>query len=314
MSSPFVQPNSNGEPTSNGYHEPVLVAEALEGLAVQPGGAYLDCTLGDAGHTLAIIEASAPDGRVLGLDADPEGVASARARLSSLWIDTEDGGRAVLVQANFATLEAVAAAHGFAGADGVLFDLGLSSRQLDIASRGFSFRRAEPLDMRFDPTLGPEDGPTAAELVNETSERELADIIYQLGEEPRSRRIARGIAAHRPIADTAELAEVVRRASGYPRGRTHPATRTFQALRMTVNQELENLRAGLEQAVRVLRLGGRLVTIAYHSLEDRVVKEFFAAGYEGIVRINKKVLKPSQEEVRRNRRSRSARMRIAERT
>ena len=192
-------------------------------------------------------------------------------------------------------------------ANGVRFDLGLSSRQLDAEERGFSFRRPGPLDMRF----GPGEGPTAADLVNGLDETELANLIYRFGEEPRSRRIARGIVANRPITDAVALAETVRRASGYARGRTHPATRTFQALRIAVNRELERLDAGLEQAPRVLGPGGRLVVIAYHSLEDRLVKRYMVSG--AVRALSKKVTKPSADELRRNRRSRSARLRVAER-
>ena len=281
------------------YHEPVMTAEVVNWLAVRPGGAYVDCTLGDAGHATAILEASAPDGRVLGLDADPEAVLPATERLRRF------GDRAVVVNANFGTVASQASAHGFVPADGVLFDLGLSSRQLDVEERGFSFRRPAPLDMRFMP-----EGPSAAELVNRLPEQELADLIYTLGEEPRSRRIARAIVAARPLTDTAELAEVVARASGYRRGRTHPATRTFQALRMATNDELGNLRRGLSQAASVLDVGGRLITIAYHSLEDREVKRFVGSG--AVRSLTKRVIKPGSEEIARNRRSRSARMRVAE--
>ena len=281
------------------YHEPVMAAEVIEGLAVRAGGAYIDCTLGDAGHTSLILDA-AQDARVLGLDADPEAAEAAGQRL--------EGRAATVVNANFRQLGDVARASGFVPADGVLFDLGLSSRQLDAEERGFSFRRPGPLDMRFTPG----EGETAADIVNHASEEELADIIYQLGEERRSRRIARAIVAARPIQDAAQLAEIVRRSSGYRRGRTHPATRTFQALRMAVNDELGSLRSGLDQAVEVLAPGGRLVTIAYHSLEDREAKRFIAGG--PVRALHKKVLRPSAEEVSRNPRSRSARMRVAERT
>ena len=290
------------------YHQPVMVAEAVDGLTVRPGGRYIDCTLGEGGHATAILDAAMPGGRLLGIDADPEAVAFCRQRLAAY------GSAAMLVHANFDALEAVATAHGFVPAQGVLLDLGLSSRQLEGEQRGFSFQRAEPLDMRFDPAQD----LTAAELVNETNERELAGLIFELGEEPRSRRIARAIVASRPIATAQQLAEVVRRASGYRNSRVHPATRTFQALRMTVNRELANLESVLSQVYRVLDLGGRLVTIAYHSLEDRMIKVFLAPAHEleadqRLRPLMKRVIRPSQEEVRRNRRSRSARMRVAER-
>ncbi len=283
------------------YHQPVMAAQVVNWLGVRPGGAYVDCTLGDAGHATAILEASAPDGRVLGLDADPEALPPATERLRRF------GGRAILVNANFGTVASQAHAHGFVPADGVLFDLGLSSRQLDAEERGFSFRRSAPLDMRFTP-----EGPSAADLVNGLPEQELADLIYALGEEPRSRRIARAIVASRPLTDATELADVVARASGYHGGRTHPATRTFQALRMATNDELGNLRRGLSQAASVLNTGGRLVTIAYHSVEDREVKRFVNSGE--VRPVVKRVVKPEAREIARNRRSRSARMRVAEHT
>ncbi len=283
------------------YHVPVMADRVVEGLAVHPGGAYIDCTLGDGGHATAILDAAAPAGRLLGIDADPEATAAARDRLKPY------GAAAKVVDGNFMALESLAAAHGFVPADGVLFDLGLSSRQIDAEERGFSFRRPGPLDMRFTPG----EGPTAADLVNGLGEAELADLIYRFGEEPRSRRIARGIVAARPITDAAVLADTVRRASGYARGRTHPATRTFQALRIAVNHEMESLEAGLEQAPRVLGPGGRLVVIAYHSLEDRRVKRFMNAG--PMRPLSRKVTKPSDDELRANRRARSARLRVAER-
>ena len=282
-------------------HEPVMTAQVIAGLNVRDGGAYVDCTLGDGGHAAAILDASAPGGRVLGLDADPEAIEFSARRLLSY------GERVVLSNANFNSLEQQTQLHNFVPADGLLFDLGLSSRQLDSEDRGFSFRRSGPLDMRFSP-----EGPTAGDLVNSLPEQDLADLIYELGEEPRSRRIARAIVDARPVHDAAELAQIVARASGYRRGRTHPATRTFQALRMAANDELGSLRSALGQSARVLAAGGRLVTIAYHSLEDREIKRFLAGG--GLCPVNKRVIKPDPAETARNRRSRSARMRVAERT
>ncbi len=291
------------------YHRPVMVEQVLWGLAIRAAGRYIDCTLGDGGHASAILEAAGPEGRLLGIDLDPEAVAAGRERLAPY------GTAATVVHGTFASLEAIALDRQFVPAQGILFDLGLSSRQLDLEERGFSFQRPAPLDMRFDPAQG----APAADLVNHAPEDELADIIFLLGEEPRSRRIARAIVAHRPITDTQHLADVVRRASGYRRSRTHPATRTFQALRMAVNQELENLGRGLAQAVNVLEPGGRLVTIAYHSLEDRPIKEFIRdrsrpAREDGLRPVNRRVLRPSEQEIRENRRSRSARLRAAERT
>jgi len=290
------------------YHQPVMVRETLDGLLVRPGRRFIDCTLGDGGHAAAVLDASAPGGRLLGMDLDPEAVAFCRQRLAPY------GSAAVIVQANFAELESVAAAHGFVPAQGVLLDLGVSSRELEAEGRGFSFQRAEAADMRFDPSRG----LTAAALIDQSSEQELADLIYRLGQEPRSRRIARAIVASRPIATTQELAEVVRRASGYRGGRIHPATRTLMALRMAVNTETENLESVLGQVARVLEYGGRLVTIAYHTVEDKVIKTFLAkarqlSSDQMLQPVNRRVIRPSLEEIHRNRRSRSARMRVAER-
>lgn len=284
-----------------------MTTEVLERLAVRDGGSYIDCTLGDAGHGTAILDASAPSGRLLGLDADPDATAFCRARL------TPYGPRASVVNANFESLEQVASAQGFTPADGILFDLGLASRQLEAEGRGFSFRRADPLDMRFNPSVG----PSAADLVNTLDETALANMLFRLGGEPRSRRIARAIVAARPIADTARLAQVVAHAAGYGRGRTHPATRVFMALRMAVNRELDVLADGLAQAERVLASGGRLVTIAYHSGEDRVIKEFIRARASGdhptFRPTTKGVVTPTAAETQRNRRSRSAKLRACER-
>ncbi|MEJ7652428.1 MAG: 16S rRNA (cytosine(1402)-N(4))-methyltransferase RsmH [Chloroflexia bacterium] len=251
--------------TTTPLHTSVLPEEVVEALAVRPGGVYVDCTLGAAGHATRVLDASAPDGRLLGLDADNMALDAARDRLNGY------GDRAVLVHTNFRRLREAAQQHGFVPADGVLFDLGLSSVQLDVWDRGFSFRRDEPLDMRFDPTQG----PTAADLLAELSEDDLARLIWEYGEEPAGRRIARAVAAARgEIQTTGRLAELVTRASHRPRGRTHPATRTFQALRIAVNDELGALRDGLEAAVEILAPGGRLAVISFHSLEDRIVKHF----------------------------------------
>lgn len=291
------------------YHWPVMVSEVLESLGVHPGGTYIDCTLGDGGHAVAILEAAGagadragPAGRVLGLDADPEAVVATAPRLAAY------GDAMTIVNTNFNDLEQAATSAGFVPADGVLFDLGLSSRQLDTEDRGFSFRRAAALDMRFDAASE----LTADEIVNEWAEVDLANVIYQFGEERRSRRIAKAIVLARPVHDALALANIVARSAGYPRGRTHPATRTFQALRMAVNHEVESLRAGLEQATRVLDEGGRLVTLSYHSIEDREIKRFVVAS-EIMHPVSKKVIKPSKAEVERNPRSRSAKLRVSER-
>ena len=295
-------------------HTPVLLAEVIAGLAPQSGGRYIDGTLGGGGHAAAILEASAPDGRLRGIDADPAALAAGATRLAAF------GERATVARGNFRDLAQLARANGFEPADGILLDLGVSSHQLNTPERGFSFMADAPLDMRMDPT----GGETAADLVDELPESELADLIYRYGEERGSRRIARAIVTARRtrrIATTGALAEVVARALGGRRGKIHPATRTFQALRIAVNHELESLEAVLPQAVNVLASGGRLAVIAFHSLEDRIVKQFFRAesGYAGAVGpsrlriITKKPIEAEPAEARANPRARSAKLRIAER-
>ena len=263
----------------------------------------MDCTLGGAGHAEALLERSAPGGRLLGLDRDPEAVARSRERLSRF------GPAAVCVQADFAEVGDVAATHGFQPVDGVLFDLGVSSFQLDAPGRGFSFRAEGPLDMRLDPTRG----RTAAELANRLPVHELAAVIREYGEERWAARIAEFIAARRPLRTTRDLAEAVEAA--VPRGawprRIHPATRTFQALRIAVNDELASLERALPAAAALLRPGGRLAVISFHSLEDRIVKRFLA-GEPGLKRLTRKPLPPLAAELGRNPRARSARLRAAE--
>ncbi len=303
-------------------HQPVMLAEVLQGLALRPGDDAIDGTVGGGGHAAAILQAIAPNGRLLGLDADPTAIDRCRRRFQAELA----AGRVVLVHANFARLHEVALAHGFTAVGGILLDLGLSSFQLADERRGFSFRAAGPLDMRFDPTQD----TSAGDLVNRLPEEELADLIYCYGEERRSRRIARAIVRARPIRDAAHLAEVIQAAVGGRRDRIHPATRTFQALRIAVNRELEALTSVLPQAVSLLRPGGRLVVISFHSLEDRIVKQFFrresqdcicppdipecVCGHKATLRvITRRPQRPSAEEVARNPRSRSARLRVAER-
>jgi 16S rRNA (cytosine1402-N4)-methyltransferase len=294
-------------------HIPVLPAEVIAGLAPRSGGRYIDGTLGGGGHAEAILEASAPGGRLLGIDADPAALAAGAVRLAPF------GERAVLTHGNFRDLTRLARANGFEPADGILLDLGVSSHQLDTPERGFSFMADAPLDMRMDPTSG----ETAADLVDELPEGELADLIYRYGEERGSRRIARAIVAARRsgrIATTGALAEIVARALGGRHGKIHPATRTFQALRIAVNHELESLEAALPQATELLAPGGRLAVIAFHSLEDRIVKQFFRAesGYGGATGpsrlriITKKPIEAGSDEARANPRARSAKLRIAE--
>ncbi|MBA2752829.1 MAG: 16S rRNA (cytosine(1402)-N(4))-methyltransferase RsmH [Chloroflexia bacterium] len=253
-------------------HAPVLLGPSLEGLRVMAGGRYLDGTFGGGGHTRAILDAAAPDGTVLALDADPAAV----ARAETLAGEPAYRGRLTAVHANFSALADVAAAHGATPLDGVLLDLGMSSFQLDTAERGFAFRLEGPLDMRFDSSRG----TPAATLVNDLDTDELATILFRYGDESRSRRIARAIVAARdraPITTTGALAAVIDAAVGGRRGApTHPATRSFQALRIAVNDELAVLHAALDGAVAALGPGGRLAVIAFHSLEDRIVKRFIA--------------------------------------
>jgi 16S rRNA (cytosine1402-N4)-methyltransferase len=287
----------------------VLTAEALEYLRPGRGGLFVDCTVGLGGHTRALLEAGAT--RVLGLDRDPQALAMARDRLAGF------GDRVELVHSDYRSIDAVLDARGIGVVDGALADLGISSMQLDAPGRGFSFQRDEPLDMRMDPTSG----DTAADLVARSSEQELADAIYTYGEERYSRRIARAIVHARraqPILTTGSLAAIVRRAAGR-RGyqRIDPATRTFQALRIWLNRELEGLGQFLETAARRLRSGARLVVITFHSLEDRIVKHTFKALAQGsdrvVMLLTKKPVVPGDEEVERNPRARSAKLRAAER-
>ena len=289
-------------------HAPVMVAEALRWLEPARGGVFVDCTLGLGGHTSALLEAGAS--RVVAIDRDQEAIAMARQRLAAF------GDRVDIAHADYRDLPAVLAARGLAAVDGVLADLGVSSMQLDDAERGFSFRGDAPLDMRMDRSQG----PTAAERLREVGEGELADVIFQYGEERHSRRIARAIVRardERPIESTAQLAELVRRAVPH-RGwqRIDPATRTFQALRIWVNGELEGLDRFLRDAVARLRAGARLVVIAFHSLEDRIVKHTLRAldREARVVRVlTPRPEVPGDDEIARNPRARSAKLRAAER-
>jgi len=303
-------------------HVPVQLDEVIAGLQVQRGGYFVDCTVGLGGHAAAILEKISPSGRLLGIDADPEAIKISQDKLS-------DYGEAVtLVNDNFANLEAICRRYHFHPVDGILFDLGVSSLQLDTAERGFSFHLDAPLNMRFDPGQG----LTASDIVNSFSEQELAKLIEKYGEERHSRRIARYIVQNRPIATTVELARLVKQALGTPtrRGKIHPATRTFMALRIAVNSELQNLELALKQTIDLLRPGGRLTVISYHSLEDRIVKQFMRDAASGCLcppgtvicrcghtptlkLISRKVIKPTSLEIESNPRSRSAKLRIAER-
>ncbi len=290
-------------------HAPVLTAEVLQYLRPERGGLFVDCTVGLGGHSRALLEAGAT--RVVGLDRDLQALAAARETLAP-WAD-----RVELVHADYRALDEVLDRHGISLVDGALADLGVSSLQLDTPGRGFSFQRDEPLDMRMDTTSV----HTAADLVARSTERDLADAIYAYGEERFSRRIARAIVEARraqPIATTGGLAAIVRRA--LPRRghvRIDPATRTFQALRIWVNRELDGLDRFLEAAARRLRLGARLVVISFHSLEDRIVKHTLRALLQsrdaGVRVLTRKPVVPGDDEVRRNPRARSAKLRAAER-
>ena len=288
-------------------HEPVLLKEVLEFLNVRSDGIYIDATLGAGGHAMEILKVlEQGTGKLLGIDRDRAAIALARERLSG----HEE--KLIVTAGNFADIDALHTASRLPSADGVLADLGVSSMQLEDAARGFSFNLPGPLDMRMDTATG----ITAEEIVNRTAERELADLIFKLGEERHSRRMARAIVKARPIRTTTELAQVVTRAIPSRAGlhQIHPATRTFMALRLAVNRELESLDVFLSKVLGVMARGGRLVVVSFHSLEDRIVKRaFITARHEGTVRIlTKHVVRPGEEELRRNPRSRSAKLRCVE--
>jgi len=301
-------------------HIPVLLQETVGALGVQPGGRYIDCTLGAGGHAAAILDRSSPGGQLLGIDADPETIEIAKERL-------EDYSSSIrLVNDNFTNLEAICIKYDFLPVHGILFDLGLSSLQLNSHGRGFSFQHDAPLDMR----LNPSQEVTAADIINTSSEAELAHLIKTYSEEAHSHQIAHHIVQERPINTTLQLVRTIEQAVGGKRGRLHPATKTFQALRIAVNHELEHLKAALKQTINLLGYEGRLVVISYHSLEDRIVKQLMqqeskdcicppdvptcVCGHKACLRlINKRVIIPSRAEVQLNPRSRSAKLRAAER-
>jgi 16S rRNA (cytosine1402-N4)-methyltransferase len=303
----------------NSQHVPVLLQETMQALAIRPGGRFIDGTLGGGGHAVAILQASSPNGTLLALDADSAALLRARERLSPF------SARVTLVHSSFADLGRAAREHGWRAADGIVLDLGLSSDQLADETRGFSFAGLQ-LDMRFDMTRG----EPASTLLNELSVEELADLLYRYGEERASRRIARAIVAARPIQSAQQLADVVAKAKGGRRGKIHPATQTFQALRIAVNDELGVLAAVLPQAVELLKPGGRLAVITFHSLEDRIVKNFYrtesrdcicpveqpvcTCGHQATLKIvTAKPIEPTATEVATNPRARSAKLRAAER-
>lgn len=316
-------PMSDNSVAPDPGHVSVLLDEVLAGLKLQTGASAIDCTLGGGGHTAYILAETAPTGKVLGLDADPDAI----KRVTQRFATEIATGRLVVAHSDFDQLAAVATKCDFSRVDAILLDLGVSSFQLDQRQRGFSLMQPGPLDMRFDP----QQSPSAADIVNKYNERELADLIFQFGEDHHSRRIARYLVQNRPITTTEELAALVIKAVGGRRGeRIHPATRTFQALRIAVNRELEQLTSVLPQALSLLHPGGRLAVISFHSLEDRIVKQWSQAEAANFVQdrmhprggydrtptlrlVTPKPITPSSQEMERNPRSRSAKLRIIER-
>jgi 16S rRNA (cytosine1402-N4)-methyltransferase len=304
------------------YHTPVLLKEVVTQLQPRSGSLYVDCTVGGGGHAREILRACGPDGQLIGLDWDEEAIAATRARLS------EFGARVQLVRANFVEMERVLMSLGVTAVNGVVFDLGVSSRQFDEPTRGFSFQREGPLDMRMNRQLG----VTARDVLRTASLEELARVFRVYGEERRARAIAHEIGHARnkaPIDTTTQLARLVGRVLGPKRGATHPATRVFQSLRIYVNNELENLQRGLDVATKYLTSGARLAIISFHSLEDRIVKQFFArmntacvcppgvpvcvCGRKRVLRVvTRKPITPTDEEIAENPRARTAKLRVAE--
>ncbi len=308
-----------GNPSENFPHQPVLYQEVLDALKPEPGRDFLDGTLGAGGHAEGILKASSPDGRLLGLDIDQQAIAIAQQRLKPF------SDRVVIRQASYKDAPAVLEELGWQKVQGILLDLGVSSMQIDWSDRGFSFMAEGPLDMRFNR----ETGPSAADLVNSLEEKELADILWKFGEERYSRRIARAIVNERPIHHTHDLVRVIKTAVPGYESHIHPATRTFQALRIATNKELETISSSLPGLVDCLNPGGRIAVISFHSLEDRIVKQFFkqeskdcicppeqpicTCGHiASIDIITKKPIRASEDEINKNPRARSARLRVAQ--
>ncbi|MFU8826170.1 MAG: 16S rRNA (cytosine(1402)-N(4))-methyltransferase RsmH [Brevefilum sp.] len=309
----------SGNPGEPYPHRPVLYHQVLEALAPVSGSDYLDGTLGAGGHAEGILQASAPRGRLLGLDLDPEALAIARQRLFTF------GDRAILQQASYRSALQVLKAIGWQHVQGIILDLGVSSMQIDRPARGFSFSQEGPLDMRFDQGQG----PSAADLVNTLSQEALVKILREYGEERFAKRIASAIIANRPIHTTADLAALVKAAVPHYEPGIHPATRTFQALRIATNQELESLAQALPELLKCLAPGGRIAVISFHSLEDRIVKQFFrteskdcicppeqpvcTCNHKAAIKVlTKKPVRPEPDEIQENPRARSARLRVAE--
>ena len=299
-------------------HLPVLYKTIITALQPKSPGCYIDGTLGAGGHAAGILTESAPDGQLLGFDIDPQALAIARETLAPF------GERVQIVQASYTTMKEEAAKRGWDAVDGIVLDFGVSSMQLDTPERGFSFLSDGPLDMRFSPNAG----MSAAEMVNTFSEEDLADIIFRYGEDRLARRIARSIVGNRPFESTKQLADLILKSVGRPE-RIHPATRTFQALRIAVNGELDSIERVLPIAVGLLKPGGRLAAISFHSLEDRIVKDYFrhesrdcicpprqpicTCGHKAIItEVNRKPIEADEEEVQANSRARSAKLRVAQ--
>lgn len=300
-------------------HIPVLYQAVIDLLNPIPGGRYVDGTLGAGGHSKGLLSASAPDGQVVGFDRDPAALELAQKNLADF------GERMIYIQDSYINFQSHLNNLNWHFVDGILLDLGLSSMQLDTPERGFSFREDGPLDMRFDPRQP----LTAADLVNESSREELANIIFTYGEEKLARKIADAIIANRPLVRTKDLAELIKKVARNPKSKTHPATRTFQALRIVVNRELEALEAFLPTALESLNTGGRLAIIAFHSLEDRIVKQFFRKESKDCIcppdfpvcvcdhqarlkELSRRPIRPEEEEISQNPRARSAKLRVAE--
>lgn len=300
-------------------HRPVLYQQTIEYLAPKSPGLYLDCTAGAGGHSEGILQASSPNGLLLAIDLDPLAISLTQSRLASF------GERANVVQASYVEAAGILQRMGWNALDGILMDLGVSSMQLDQQARGFSFRYDAPLDMRFDPNKG----SSAADLLNSLSEKDLADLIWKYGEERFSRRIARKIVGNRPLRTTFQLAELVRSASGASKGKIDPATRTFQAIRIAVNDELNAIEKAIPSLIALLKPKGRLAVISFHSLEDRLVKQAFrresidclcppeqllcTCGHQASVKIlTNKPVTASEDEIAGNPRARSAKLRVLE--
>jgi 16S rRNA (cytosine1402-N4)-methyltransferase len=303
----------------NTMHQPVLYQEIIHALQPKSPGCYIDGTIGAGGHARGILEACVPDGCLLGFDLDPQALALARETLAPY------GKRLILVQASYLSILETMQHLGWDTVDGIVLDLGVSSMQLDTPERGFSFQSDAPLDMRFNRDAG----LTAAQLINTTPEGDLADLLFEYGEEPHAKRIARMIVQARPVMTTMQLAKIVRKV--YPgHSRIHPATRTFQAIRIWVNDELTVLEQALPGAMQALRPGGRLAVISFHSLEDRIVKNFFRQESKNRINppfekiyevergatlkvITRRPIAPGSDEIQSNPRARSAKLRVAER-